>query len=148
MPDPTSGPPEREPGRVLVVEDEEEANDELVWALVDAGFAVASARDGDQALAILEVSTFDLMILDLIMPRIGGIAVIEEVRKRELDLPIVLISEAIGLLDKHRFGEFGISHVVRKPLKMDALVALVRQVVGGRKSARRSGGSEPRKASC
>ncbi len=133
------------PGRVFVVEDEEEANDELVWACVDAGFSVASVRDGESALEMLARSSFDVMVMDLILPRIGGIAVIETVRKRGLDLPIILVSEFIGVLDQHRFGEFGISHVIRKPFRMEALIALIRQVASGRRAgARLRAPGEPR----
>jgi len=115
--------------RILVVEDEEEISNSLVEALLDRGFYVAAAYDGEKALAALAEARFEAMVLDLIMPRIGGLAVIEEVRRRRLELPIVLISEHIGALDRHRFGEFGISHVLRKPVDPAALAELVAQVI-------------------
>jgi DNA-binding response OmpR family regulator len=103
---------------------------------------VASVRDGEAALEMLAHNRFDVMVLDLVLPRIGGLAVVEAVRRRGLDLPVILVSEHIGVLDQHRFGEFGVSHVLRKPFEMGALLALIRQIIHGRKGA---GGAGPRK---
>ncbi len=105
---------------------------------------MASVRDGEAALETLAQNRFDVMVLDLVLPRIGGLAVVEAVRRRGLDLPIILVSEHIGVLDQHRFGEFGVSHVLRKPFKMEALLALIRQAVRERRGGG-AGGAGPRK---
>ncbi len=116
--------------RVLIAEDDEETNDCLVQALVENGFEVASARDGSAALRYLDDARFDAVVLDLVMPGAGGMSVMDEIQKRGLATPVIVISNYLGALDRQRYVRFGAARVFSKPFSFDELVAAVRQVTG------------------
>lgn len=83
-----------EPGRILVVDDNEMNRDMLIRRLIRQGHSVESAINGRQALEILEAADFDLVLLDIMMPELNGYEVLEHLRadERLRHLPVILIS--------------------------------------------------------
>lgn len=78
--------------RILVAEDEKAYSRALVFKLQKNGFDAESAGDGEEALSILAQKEFDLLILDLIMPKINGFVVLEELQKNKNTMPVIVLS--------------------------------------------------------
>jgi DNA-binding response OmpR family regulator len=110
---------------IFIVDDDPQVNEFLVWLFARKGFEVASA----QALDFISKGRFDVILLDLVMPGMGGYAVIAEVRKAGVKLPIVVHSSHVGCLDVERLKAMGATEVLLKPANPEELVATVRRVV-------------------
>lgn len=78
--------------RILVVDDESTLRLGFAYALSNPSTSVATAGSGKEALSKIETTSFDVIILDLRMPDMDGIGVIDELRKRNIDVPIILCS--------------------------------------------------------
>lgn len=77
---------------ILVAEDEKAYSRALVLKLQKNGFVVESATNGEEALELLSKQKFDLLILDLIMPKLNGFAVLEELKKLNNTVPVIVLS--------------------------------------------------------
>ena len=91
-----------------------------------SAFAVDSAGDGAEALRCAERARYDLVVLDLLLPRIHGLAVLSELRRRCPDLPVVILSARTDLPTKLRGFELGANDYLPKPFSLDELIARIR----------------------
>lgn len=89
---------ERRPS-VLVVDDEPGIRETVAALLEDEGYLVSRARDGLEALSVVESRPFDLVLSDVKMPRLDGIALVRRLRRGGYDLPIVLMSAVYADVD-------------------------------------------------
>src|SRR2546423_4586550 len=112
--------------RILVTEDEPRILSFLTRGLEAEGFAVDSAGDGAEALRCAERARYDLVVLDLLLPRIHGLAVLSELRRRCPDLPVVILSARTDLPTKLRGFELGANDYLPKPFSLDELIARIR----------------------
>ena len=112
--------------RILVTEDEPRILSFLTRGLEAEGFAVDSAGDGAEALRCVERARYDLVVLDLLLPRIHGLAVLSELRRRRPDLPVVILSARTDLPTKLRGFELGANDYLPKPFSLDELIARIR----------------------
>ena len=111
------------PPRALLVEDERPILEGLADLFAQSGFEVATATDGNGALALLAERTFDLVVLDLMLPGVGGLEVLRRVRARG-DVTPVLVLTAKGAEDDVVAGlEAGADDYVTKPFGIRELVA-------------------------
>ncbi|HEU4431182.1 MAG TPA: response regulator [Myxococcota bacterium] len=115
--------------RILIVEDDGASRRLLEQLLTSGGYKVASARDGEDALRRLARGRFDLILLDVWMPRMSGLELLERLRKRKPRLRVIMVTAddtSTTLLHsmKRHATEF-----VRKPIDPDALLDLVRGVL-------------------
>lgn len=78
--------------RILIAEDEVPIAKALKLKLEKSGFEVNIAKNGEEALSMLEEEKYDLMLLDLIMPVMDGFSVLKEIRKKENPIPIIVLS--------------------------------------------------------
>jgi two-component system OmpR family response regulator len=78
--------------RVLVVEDDKNLREQLASALTDAGYTVDTAPDGEEGQFLGETEPYDLVILDLGLPKVDGISVLKAWRKAEKTLPVLILS--------------------------------------------------------
>jgi two-component system, OmpR family, response regulator RegX3 len=115
-------------GRILLVEDESAIAEAVVYALRDAGFEVDAAGDGDTALEASRRGSYDLMILDLLLPGLPGLEVCRTVRA-ESDLPILMLTAREGELDRVLGLETGADDYVTKPFSMAELASRVRALL-------------------
>src|SRR5499433_4150124 len=116
-------------GSILVVDDESEIREGLELLLKGEGYGVASAETGESGLAKLEEHPFDLMLLDVSLPDRNGLELLKEVRRRDPDLPVVLIT-AYGSIDMARAAfKGGALDYITKPWSNDELLAQVAQAV-------------------
>ena len=85
---------------ILLVEDEENLHEALKLNLELEGYEVSSAFDGNKALQLVQEEYFDLMILDLMLPEIDGITVLETIRVQNIEVPILILSARNNSADK------------------------------------------------
>jgi two-component system, OmpR family, response regulator RegX3 len=114
--------------RILVVEDETPIAEALGYALRGAGYEVDVVADGNAGLAATRERTFDLMVLDLMLPGLAGLDVCRAVRA-ESDLPIVMLTARDGEVDRVLGLEIGADDYVTKPFSVAELVSRVRALL-------------------
>jgi DNA-binding response OmpR family regulator len=112
--------------KILVVEDEARISAFLVRGLEAEGFAVDSASDGVTALRRVSKGRYDLVVLDLLLPRIDGLTVLREIGRLQPQLPIVVLSARADLPTKLRGFKLGASDYLAKPFSLDELIARIR----------------------
>ena len=111
--------------RLLVVEDDDSIRTPLRWALEDEGYDVAEAVSGEEACALVDADTPDVMLLDLMLGRMDGFGVIRHVRRRH-DLPIVVVSARADTHDIVAALEAGADDYVTKPFHVREITARLR----------------------
>ena len=121
---------------ILVVDDKKELRTMVQSYLEEEGFRVVPASDGQDALFVARHEKPDLIILDLMMPRMGGYDFLKA-HKREADTPIIILTARMEESDKILGLELGADDFVTKPFSMRELTARVRAVLrrAGRESA-------------
>ncbi len=119
--------------RVLVVEDEESFIDALTIGLDREGFDVAIARDGQEALTLFAQGRFDVVLLDLMLPKLSGLDVCRSIRA-DSDVPIIIVSAKGEEVDMVLMLEIGADDYVTKPYRLRELVARMRAVLRRRES--------------
>src|SRR5258708_39408781 len=115
---------------ILVVDDDLELSDGLRIVLEKQGFRVIQARDGQQAKQSIYQSRPDLVILDMMMPRMGGYPVLEHFRDKPDAPPIILITANEGSRHKAYAEYLGVVNYLRKPFAMDELLEAVENALG------------------
>jgi two-component system, OmpR family, KDP operon response regulator KdpE len=112
----------------LVVDDEPAFRRVLRTSLAASGFAIEEARSGEEALAILARSDFDLVLLDVNMPGMGGVAACREIRTHMATIGIVMVTVQGGEGEVVRALEAGADDYITKPIRLRELVARLRAV--------------------
>jgi two-component system copper resistance phosphate regulon response regulator CusR len=112
--------------RILVAEDEPRILAFVTRGLESEGFAVDAAADGVEALRCARTARYDVAILDLLLPRIDGLAVLRDLRQHSPELPVVILSARSDLPTKLRGFELGANDYVVKPFSLDELIARIR----------------------
>jgi len=115
--------------RALVVEDEPDLNRQLKSALEDAGFAVDTAFDGEDGGFLGETEPYDIIILDLGLPKVDGLTVLEQWRRAELKMPVIILTARDRWSDKVAGMDAGADDYLAKPFHMEELLARVRAQV-------------------
>jgi len=126
-PSPGSGSGEG-PVRVLLAEDEESFIDALVIGLTNEGFRVIVARDGAEALSLYEETDPDILLLDLMLPKMSGVDVCRSIRTRSR-VPIIMVTAKGTEIDTVVALEMGADDYVTKPYRLRELVARMRAVL-------------------
>ena len=112
--------------KILVAEDEESVSSALRLHLERAGFQVVIARDGEEALALTDSETPDLVILDILMPKLDGWEVCRELRKRERYVPIIMLTILDDRVEKYKGLNVGADHYLTKtPLDPHEVIAQI-----------------------
>lgn len=114
--------------RILVVEDEEAFVDALTVALSKEGFVVSVARDGAEALEAFAANEPDLILLDLMLPRVSGVDVCREIRATS-KVPIIMLTAKADEIDTVVGLEVGADDYMTKPYRMRELIARMRAVL-------------------
>ena len=122
--------------RILLVEDDPQLGDGLSIGLRQAGFAVDWLKDGYIADQALQTESFDLVVLDLGLPRLSGMEVLSRARRRGQDLPILILTARDATGDKVAGLDTGADDFLVKPIDLDELTARIRALT--RRSAGRA----------
>lgn len=111
--------------KILVVDDEKPISDIIQFNLSKEGFEVVAAFDGEEALEKFEQENPDLMLLDLMLPKIDGLEVCRQIRKTS-DVPIIMLTAKDSEIDKVLGLELGADDYITKPFSNRELVARVK----------------------
>lgn len=112
--------------RILVAEDQPQLLTMLVKNLTLAGYTVDGVADGAEALAYLDVTDYDAAVLDVMMPRVDGLTVLQTVRDRGSALPVLLLTARDAVQDRVGGLDAGADDYLTKPFAMDELLARLR----------------------
>src|SRR4029079_6263323 len=115
--------------RALVVEDDRDLNRQLVTALTDAGYAVDSAFDGEEGFFLGDTERYDVVILDIGLPKMDGIRVLEQWRRSERNMPVIILTARDRWSDKVAGMDAGADDYMTKPFHMEELLARIRAQV-------------------
>ena len=126
--------------RVLVVDDERAIRDAIEYALRNEGFEVESADDGESGLKAALDDPFDVVVLDLMLPRMSGTEVCRRLRT-ESAVPIIMLTAKGAELDRVLGLEIGADDYVTKPFSMAELVGRIRAIIRRRDLDRSGAGS-------
>jgi two-component system OmpR family response regulator/two-component system response regulator QseB len=122
--------------RILLVEDDPQLGDGLTIGLRQAGFAVDWVKDGNSADHALQSESFDLVVLDLGLPRLSGMEVLRRARSRRQTLPVLILTARDATGDKVSGLDSGADDYLVKPVDLDELAARIRALT--RRSAGRA----------
>jgi two-component system copper resistance phosphate regulon response regulator CusR len=115
--------------RVLVVEDERKAAAFLAKGLRENGFAVDTAKDGEVALHSARSGKFDLLIVDIMLPKKDGWTLVKELRDAGLNTPVIFLTARDSVRDRVKGLELGADDYVVKPFAFSELLARVRSLL-------------------
>jgi two-component system OmpR family response regulator len=115
--------------RVLVVEDEPDLADQLAGTLRDAGYAVDVAHDGEEGHFLGESEAYDAVVLDLGLPLIDGVSVLERWRRGGRSMPVLILTARDRWSDKVAGFDAGADDYVTKPFQMEEVMARVRALI-------------------
>jgi DNA-binding response OmpR family regulator len=120
--------------RILIVDDEQQLLDQLRRALEDQRYLIETATNGEEALDRLFAAPFDLIILDIMMPKTDGLTVLKEARKAGVKTPVLMLTAKREVDDRIEGLDLGADDYLAKPFSMAELLARIRALL------RRSGG--------
>jgi two-component system, OmpR family, alkaline phosphatase synthesis response regulator PhoP len=111
--------------RLLLIEDEPGLVMTLTDRLTREGYAVEASADGESGLARASAEAFDLILLDVMLPRLGGFDVMRELRRRGIETPVIMLTARGQVVDKVVGLKLGADDYVTKPFEMVELLARI-----------------------
>ena len=115
--------------RVLVVEDDANLNRQIKDALTEAGYAVDVAFDGEEGHFLGDTEPYDAVVLDIGLPQMDGLCVLEEWRRAGKTMPVLLLTARDRWSDKVQGIDAGADDYVAKPFHMEEMLARIRALV-------------------
>ena len=122
--------------RILVIEDEKRVADLLKIGLEENGYQVVVAYDGEMGLRLFQVETFDLVISDIILPKLNGFELCKEIRKTNEQIPLLMLTALGTANDKLEGFDVGADDYMVKPFDFRELIARVKVLLKRRTVAR------------
>ena len=116
--------------KILVVDDEEALRTVLSGELSSEGYDVKSAGDGDEAIEVLENEAFDLVLLDIKMPRVNGFDVLKHVKETRPKTKVVMLTGFADLKNAIESKKLGAEDFVSKPYDLIDLLTTIERVLG------------------
>ena len=115
--------------RILLAEDEKSLSNALITILKHNNYSVDAVYNGEDALDyVLSDNIYDLVILDIMMPKLDGISVLKEIRKRKISVPIIMLTAKSDIQDKVLGLDGGADDYLTKPFNVEELLARIRSV--------------------
>ena len=124
--------------RILLVEDDVKIASFIVKGLKAAGYAVDHASDGEKGLDLALTEAYDTAIIDIMLPKLDGLSLIERMRKEKRDIPVIILSAKSSIDDRVKGLQTGSDDYLTKPFAFSELLARVQALI-----RRASGLSEP-----
>ena len=112
--------------RILLVEDEENLAIGLQYNLTEEGYIIELAKDGREALKLFETKKVDLIVLDIMIPYIDGFEIARRVRKKDPQMPILMLTARTTREDKVKGLELGADDYITKPFHLEELLLRVK----------------------
>ena len=114
--------------KILIVEDEKILNNTINKSLKDAGYEVESAFEGFDAMEMIEIESYDLIVLDLNLPNMDGMEILKNLRKEDVETKVLILSARSQIQDKVEGLDAGANDFLQKPFHLDELKARVRSL--------------------
>jgi len=115
--------------RILIVDDEENLLDQLRISFQRQRYIVETAVDGEEALDKIFNSEFDIIILDIMLPKQDGFSVLKEIRQAGINTPVIMLTARKSVDEKVKALDLGADDYLAKPFSLDELMARVRAVL-------------------
>ena len=115
--------------RILIVEDDPVLADGLTRSLRQADFVVDCAHNGEEADHVLTAQTYDLVILDLGLPKLDGLDVLKRLRRRGATVPVLVLTARDALADRVKGLDLGADDYLTKPFDLPELEARARALI-------------------
>ncbi|QBD75882.1 response regulator transcription factor [Ktedonosporobacter rubrisoli] len=115
--------------RILVIEDNHRLSSSLASNLEHEGYSVDAAYDGQEGQDLAELTSYDLIILDILLPKKDGLEVCRELRRRRIHTPILLLTARDGIEDRVKGLDCGADDYLVKPFAMRELLARLRALL-------------------
>ena len=123
--------------RVLVVEDAKDMNRLIVKTLTRAGYSVDGCYNGEEALDFLAGAEYDAILLDVMMPKMDGYALLEKLRSQGMDTPVLFLTARDAISDRGKVLDLGADDYLVKPFDFEELLARIRAMTR-KKAGKRS----------
>lgn len=121
--------------KILLVEDEKNLAEALKEGLEENSFVVELAFDGEEGLYMAETFKYNAVVLDIMLPVIDGITVLERLRKQKINVPVLLLTARGGLEDRIKGLNLGADDYISKPFEFSELLARLKAVIRRSKGA-------------
>lgn len=115
--------------RILVAEDERDLNRIICKKLKVEGYSVDTCYDGKEALEFIEVTPYDIILMDIMMPFKDGYEVLEEARKKGIKTPVLFLTAKDAIEDRVKGLDLGADDYIVKPFHFDELMARIRVMI-------------------
>ncbi len=115
--------------KILLVDDERQLTDALSIILKQNKYSVDCANDGEEGLDLAISGIYDLIILDVMMPKIDGFSLLRELRRNKLSVPVLMLSAKSDISDKIEGLNFGADDYLTKPFNTDELLARIKALL-------------------
>ncbi len=115
--------------RILLVEDDLEIASFILKGLKEAGFAVDHAADGEDGLHLALYEPYDAAIIDIMLPKLDGLTLIEELRRKKVDTPVIILSAKRSIDDRIKGLQTGSDDYLIKPFSFSELLARVQALI-------------------
>lgn len=115
--------------RILLVEDDEKIASFVVKGLKQAGFAVDHRKDGQDGLHMVVSEPYDAAIIDIMLPSLDGLQIIEEMRRRKVAIPVIILSAKRSVEDRIKGLQTGGDDYLTKPFSFAELLARVQALI-------------------
>lgn len=115
--------------RILVIEDDPQIASFITTGLQQAGFAVDRAADGDEGLHLAVAEPYDAVVVDVMLPKRDGLSVVEELRRRKINTPVLILSARRSVDDRIKGLQKGGDDYLTKPFAFAELLARVQALI-------------------
>lgn len=115
--------------RILVVEDEKKIADFIKRGLKEEGYAVDVAGDGEEGLFLAKTNDYDLVLLDLMLPKIGGLVLCKKLKTSDVKTPVIMLTAKDTVKDKVMGLDSGADDYLTKPFAFEELLARIRAIL-------------------
>ena len=115
--------------KILLIEDEAKIADFVLKGLADAGFVVTHVNDGEQGLQAILQTDHDLVVLDLMLPKLNGYDVLRQAREQGIKTPVIILSAKVDLQDRLIGFDVGADDYLPKPFFVEELAARIKAVL-------------------
>lgn len=115
--------------RILVIEDDSQIASFITTGLQQAGFAVDHAADGDEGLRLAVTEPYDAVVVDVMLPKRDGLSVVEELRRRKINTPVLILSARRSVDDRIKGLQKGGDDYLTKPFAFAELLARVQALI-------------------
>jgi two-component system OmpR family response regulator len=115
--------------RILLVEDDLKIADFILKGLKEAGFAADHATDGEEGLYMASTEPYDTAIIDIMLPKLDGLTLIEELRRKRINTPVIILSAKRSIDDRVKGLQKGGDDYLTKPFSFSELLARVQALI-------------------